>query len=205
MARRLCFFFFRLFVLVLRLFLNDARPLMMVPVKLLLLFRLRAERGNGWIRLRLVPILLRRLRQHLPQRNVQETCEIHEANGKLRRNVLVFFPLRQLFQVAAEMALKLLHGLQYLLSLLPHDGGVLQVRLLHKTNLIEQLHVLPELQADQVREREQRLIILVAHIRLVSLLLLITYFTLLDRNLLILQHWPLLIDWSPVDHGTRIL
>ena len=97
------------------------------------------------------------------ERDLQIASKVHEANRELRRNVLVHLLLVELVQVVGEMLLELVHGLLNLDSLLLHDIRILEVLKLHLADLVEELHVLAQLQADQIGQGEEGLVVLLAH------------------------------------------
>ena len=97
------------------------------------------------------------------ERDLQIASKVHEANRELRRNVLVHLLLVELVQVVGEMLLELVHGLLNLDLLLLHDIRILEVLKLHLADLVEELHVLAQLQADQVGQGEEGLVVLLAH------------------------------------------
>ena len=69
----------------------------------------------------------------------------------------------QRFEILSEMLFEFDDRFLYLLLFLQHDVRVLQIFRSHVRYLREELHVLSQLQAHQVAEGEQRLVIQVTH------------------------------------------
>jgi len=80
------------------------------------------------------------------QRDAEEASQVHEADGELRRDLLVDLLLIELVEILGEVLFELIQRALDLFLLLHHDVGVGQVFRFHPQNRREHLHVLAQLE-----------------------------------------------------------
>lgn len=95
--------------------------------------------------------------------DLQVVGQSHEAHGKLGAYVFVALLLTQVLQALFKVLLKLVQTALQLGLLLSEYFWISQVTNPHREHLLEHLHVLLQLQAHQVRQREECLVILLRH------------------------------------------